>query len=170
MKIVSRLVLLALLAGLGFWLWTVLFPSPERIVLKRISSLASTATVGAGDGAITRAAKVSSIIGYFSADTEIHFNVEGLGARSLSGREEVREVAAGAMAGLSWLKVQFDDAKVKVAPDKQSAEVTCTARVSGAAAGGADNKDYGFQQMRFEFKKIDGDWLITQAETVKTLQ
>ena len=170
MKIVSRLVLLALLAGLGFWLWTVLFPSPERIVLKRVSSLASTATVSAGDGAITRAAKVSGIIGYFSTDVEIHFNVEGAGTRSLSGREEVREVAAGALASLSWLKVQFEDAKATVAPDKQSAEVKCTARVSGAAAGGADNKDYNFQQLQFEFKKIDGDWLITRMETVKTLQ
>ncbi len=33
MKILVRLVLLAALAGLGFWLWTVLFPSPEKILL-----------------------------------------------------------------------------------------------------------------------------------------
>jgi hypothetical protein len=52
-----------------------------------------------------------------------------------------------------------------VAPDKQSAEVTCTAQVNAG-----DSKDIGIQELRFQLKKIDGDFLITRAETVKTLQ
>ena len=36
MKIFFRLVLLAAVAALGFWLWTVFFPSPEQVALKKI--------------------------------------------------------------------------------------------------------------------------------------
>ena len=57
MKIVFRLVLLAALAAGGFWLWTVLFPSPEKVVRRQIARLAATATFKAGDNNLTRAAK-----------------------------------------------------------------------------------------------------------------
>ena len=35
MKTALRIFLLAGAAGLGFWLWMTLFPSPEKIVLKK---------------------------------------------------------------------------------------------------------------------------------------
>jgi hypothetical protein len=165
MKIASRLVLLAVLAGLGFWLWTVFFPSPEKIVLKKISSLAATATIRAADGYITRAARASDVVSDFSNDAEIVFDVSGVGARTLSGRDEIRESALGGFANVPSLKVQFLDATAKVGADKQTAEVNCTARVNVG-----DSKDFGIQELRFQLKKIDGDWLITRAETVKTLQ
>ncbi len=165
MKIAFRLVLLAAAAGLGFWLWTVLFPSPEKAVLKKISSLAATATVSAGDGNITRATKVSNLLGFFSADAEISYDISGIGAHTLSGRDEIRETAAGGFTQLSSIKVQFFDAAAHVGPDKQTAEATCTAQVNVG-----DGKDFGIQELRFQLKKIDGDWRITRAETVKTLQ
>jgi len=165
MKIALRVTLLAILGGLGCWLWTIFFPNPEKIVLGRVSSLAATATISAGDGAITRATKVSNFIGYFSTDAVISYDVAGFGARSLSGLDEIRETAAGGFGGVSSLKVQFQDATARVNPDKQGAEVNCTVRVSTG-----DSKDFGIQELRLQFKKIGGDWLITRAETVKTLQ
>jgi len=165
MKIALRIALLAVLAGAGFWLWTVWFPSPQMIVLKKISSLAATASLNAGDGNITRAAKVSNFIGYFSTDAEIVCDVPELGAHTLSGRDEIRQMAAGVFTQMTSLKVQFLDAVAHVGADKESARVSCTARVSAN-----DSKDFGVQELNFQFKKIDGDWLITRAETVKTLQ
>lgn len=165
MKIAVRLLLLAALAGLGFWLSTILFPSPEKIVLKKMSNLAAIATVKAGDGNITRATKVSNLIGYFSTDAEIIFDISGVGTRTLSGRDEIRETAAGAFTQLTSMNVLIFDATAKVAADQQSAVVTCTARVNVG-----DGKDFGIQELRVEFKKIDREWLITRAETVKTLQ
>ena len=165
MKVASRLVLFALLAGVGFWLWTVLFPSPEKVVLKKIASLAATATISTSDGNITRAAKASNVVGDFSTDAEIVFDISGVGARTLSGRDEIRESAMGGFANVPSMKVRFLDATAKVGADKQTAEVNCTARVNVG-----DNRDFGIQELRFQFKKIDGDWLITRAETVKTLQ
>src|ERR1039457_5584423 len=165
MKIASRLALLAAAAGLGFWLWTVLFPSPEKIVLKKVAALAATATVNAGDGAATRALKVSNFISYFSTDAEIFFDVQGIGTHTISGRDEIRENAAGALTQLSSLKVQVFDATAQAGADKQSAEVSCTARLTVGS-----DKDFDIHELRVQFKKIDGDWRITRAETVKTLR
>jgi hypothetical protein len=165
MKIAIRAILIAALGAAAFWLWTVLFPSPEKVVLGRIASLAGTASVDAGAGAITRAAKVSIFIGYFSTNAEIIYDIPGVGARTLSGRDEIREVAAGGFANVKSLKVQFDDATARVSADKQSADVSCTVRVTAG-----DSKDFGIQELRFHFQKTDGDWRITRVETVKTLQ
>jgi hypothetical protein len=164
MKITFRIVSLAIVAALVFWLWTILFPGPEKIILKKISSLAVTATINANDSNLIRAAKAANVVDYFSTDVEISFDVPGQGAHSISGREEIREKALAGFAVLPSLKIQFLDATVRLGADKQTADVNCTMRVDIG-----DNKDYGVQEMRFQFRKIDGAWLITRVETVKTL-
>lgn len=165
MKIVFRLVLLALAAGIGFWLWTILFPSPEKQVLKKISNLAETATFSAEAGNITRASKVSSLIGFFSADAQIVLDIPGVGHGTLNSRDEIRETAAGGFTRLKSLTVKFLDATPKISADKQSAEVNCTAevRMDGSA-------ELGVQELLFYFKKVDGEWRINRVESVKTLQ
>lgn len=165
MKITFRIVLLAVAAGLGFWLWTILFPSPEKQVLKKISSLAETATLSADDGNITRAGKVSNLIGFFSADAQIVLDIPGMGHGTLNGRDEIREAAAGGFTRLKSLNVKFLDATPKVSADKQSAEVNCTAEVRMDSS-----KELGVQELLFYFKKLDGEWRITRVESVKTLQ
>jgi hypothetical protein len=165
MKMALRVALLILGVVAAVWLWTVVFPSPEKIVLRRIAGLAATATISPGEGAIMRAGKTSSFIGYFSTDAEISYDLGSYGTRTISGRDEIRELAAGAFTTVGSLNVQFVDATARVAADKQSAEATCTARVTTG-----DNKDFDVQELKFQLKRIDGDWLITRAETVKTLQ
>lgn len=165
MKIAFRLVVFAALAGLGFWLWTVLFPSPEKVVLKKVASLAANANISPADGNISRAAKASSVISAFANDAEIVFDVAGVGSHTMSGRDEIREAALGGFANVQSLKVRFMDANARVGADKQTAQVTCTAQVSTG-----DSRDFGIQELRFQLKKIEGDWLITKVETVKTLQ
>jgi len=85
--------------------------------------------------------------------------------RSLSGRDEIRETAAGGFANVKSLAVRFQDATARVGPDQQHAVVSCTVRVSAG-----DSQDFGIQELRLQFQKVDGDWLITRVETVKTLQ
>lgn len=165
MKIVLRIAVLVVIGALGFWLWTVLFPSPEKIVLKKMAALANIATFSADASNITRAGKASSVVSMFAADAQISFNANGPGSRTFSGREEIREVALAGFGSLPSLDASFLDASARVGADKQSAEVSCTAKIQ---LGG--QKDYWVQEMRFQFKKIEGEWLIARAETVKTLQ
>lgn len=164
MKIVFRLGLLAAAAGLGFWLWLLVFPSPETLVRQKISGLAATVTLSASDGNITRATKVSNLLGYFATDAEISFNVTGYPGRTLSGRDEIRATAAAGFTSLTTLEVQFLDVNVHIGAGKQTADVSCTARVNAG-----DKRDYGVQELHFQLRKIDGDWRITRVETVTTL-
>lgn len=165
MKLVTRLVLLAALAGLGYWLWTLFFPNPEKVVLARVARLAAVATIKPSDGALTRANKVSDLIGFFATDAEIHFETMGQSVRTLTGREEIREVAAGGFASANSLSVQFQDATARVGADQRTAVVNCTARVSAG-----DKTDFGLQELRISLQWVDSHWLVTRMETVRTLQ
>ena len=55
MKIVLRVALLAIVAALGYWLWTVFFPGPEKLIQGKVTSLATTVTFNAGDSPLIRA-------------------------------------------------------------------------------------------------------------------
>ena len=165
MKIVCRFILLAAASAMAFWLWTALFPSPEKIILKKISSLAATASFGAGAGNVQRAGKASNVISFFAWEAQIILGATSMEPRTLNGRDEIRTAALAGFASLSSLQVKFLDVTAKIGADLQSAEVTCTAE-----AHTGDSKDFGVQEMRFQFRKIENDWLITRAETVKTLQ
>jgi len=159
MKIAVRLVLLVLLAALGFWLWTVLFPSAEKVIHKKMAGLAAAATFKAGDSPILRASQAADLVSYFSNDAEIV--VEN---HTMSGRDEIREQAYAGFAALPGLKTSFLDTTVRVGADQQTAEANCTARIFVG-----DSKDYDVKELRFKFKKIEGKWLIIRVETVKTL-
>ncbi len=165
MKIVFRLGLLAAVAALGCWLWTVLFPSPEKAVLKKVSALAEAATFSADASNILRASKASSVVSLFASDAEIVLDIAGVVTRTLSGREEIREVTLGGFVNLPSLKAEFLDATAKISADKKSAEVSCTAKLQAGS-----QKDFGVQELRFNFKLIENNWLITRLVTVKTLQ
>lgn len=164
MKWVRRVLLGLVLLALGFWLWSVLFPGPEKIIRKRLAALAADASFAGNEGPMVRAAKIARILGFFSLDAEITFEAPGRGGQSLRGREDIRQAALAAHSNLSSLKVEFLDVNVTLAPDKQSAVVDLTAR--GRAGG-----DPGtfVQEMKFTFQKLDGKWLIIRVETVKTL-
>ena len=164
MKTFLRILLLAALGGLGFWLWMILFPSPEKVVLKKIASLAATATFSADASNITRAGKAGKLIGFFAVDAQIIFDAPGQTARTLSGRDEIRAAALAGFGGMPALQVRFLDVSVRIGADRQTADVSCTAR-----ANAGDRQDFGVQEMHFQLKQLDGDWLITRAETVKTL-
>ncbi|MCX6896274.1 MAG: nuclear transport factor 2 family protein [Verrucomicrobia bacterium] len=164
MKIISRLVLLAALTALGFWLWTVFFPSPEKVIHQRLTELTATATFGTKDSAIARGLKAQRLANLFSADAQLIFDAPGVGQRILTGREEIRETAAAGFQSMPSLAAEFLDVSIRVAVDRRAAEVSCTAKIRSG-----DNKDFGVQEMKFVFKKIEGKWLIARVETVKTL-
>lgn len=164
MKIAIRIVFLAAACGLGFWLWTVFFPSPEKIVLKKIASLATIATVNANDSNLARAGKAVRLAGFFATNAEIVVNIPDLANRTVSGREQIKESAMAGLTQITSLNVQFFDTTARVGPDKQTAEVSCTVRVRAG-----NDKDYGVQELHFQFRKIDGEWLIIRVETVQTL-
>ena len=158
------MVLLAALVALGVWLWLLLFPSPEKVIRKRLTELAVTVSYSPSQGNLARIAAAQSLAGYFGTNIEVNIDVPGRLRHTLMGREDIAQTAMSARAVVSSLSVKFPDINVTVAPDKQSAvaDLTLDATI-------ASEVDHLVQELKFTFQKIDGEWLITRVETIRTL-
>jgi hypothetical protein len=164
MKIVFRLVLLVVLIAAGLWLWTILFPGPEKIIRKRLAQTAAEASFRSGENPLVSAARAETLAGFFSTNVEININVPELGRHNFAGRDEIMQAAAGAHSAVKSLKVELADMNITVGPDKLSAVADVAVKVQVVG-----EKDFDVQEMKFTFQKIGGDWLITRVETVRTL-
>lgn len=162
MKIVWRLILLAALIAVGVWLWTVIFPSPEKIIRKRLAQVAAGVSFRAGENPLIAAARAENLANRFSTNVEVNVNVEGRGGHEFVGRSQIEQAAVAAHREWRSLKVTFPDVSVTMAPDKQSAVADAAVEVRTPG-----EKDLNVQEVRFTFRKIDGDWLITRVETVR---
>jgi hypothetical protein len=164
MKIVFRVIFLAALAALGVWLWTVFFPSPEKIIRRQLDEIAKRASFTANESALARLGTAQSLAGYFSTNAEVHIDTREAGQHDLIGREQIMQTAVAAQSALGSLNVKFLDVKVTVALDKQSAtaDLTVDANVSG-------QPDAIVQEVKITFQKINGQWLITRVTTVRVL-
>ena len=156
--------MLAALVALGVWMWTVLFPSPEKVIRKRLVGLANAASFSSDEGNLVRLAGAQSLGGFFSVDVQVDIDVPGHVQERLMSRQEIVQAAMAARSTVAALKVKFPDINITVAPDKQSAvaDLTVEARVSG-------QPDLIVQEMKFTLRKTDGKWLVTRVETVRTL-
>ena len=164
MKIFLRLLLVAALVVAGAWLWTMLFPSPEKIIRRRLAQVAAEASFPAGESPLVIAARSENLASRFGTNAEITISLPEHGQQELAGRGEITQAAAGARRAVSSLKVEFPDASVIVAPDKLSAAATVVVKVQAAG-----EKEIHLQEMKFAFQKIGRDWLITRVETVRPL-
>jgi hypothetical protein len=164
MKIVFRIVLLAALAALGIWLWTVLFPSPEKVIRQRLTELARTVSSSPNESDLSRLAAAHSVAGFFSTNVELNVDLPELGRRNSMDREEITQAALMGRSRAGGLRVKFPDINITVAPDQQSAgvDLTVEANISG-------ERDSIVREMKFTLQKTGGQWLITRIETVRTL-
>jgi hypothetical protein len=167
MKITFRLVQLAVLLALGFWLWTVLFPSPQKIIRKRLHSLAADVSFSKNDGTLTKLtglAGAANVADYFSTNVAVNIDIPGHEQHALAGRDEITQYALAAHQEVATLSVKFPDITVTVAPDKQSAVADVTVEVH--ASGQTD--DF-VQELKISFAKTDRQWLINQVDTVQPI-
>lgn len=165
MKRVVQVVLAVAVIGLGFWLWTVVFPSPERVIRSRLGALAKAISFDSGGSLLAKAYNAQKVGDFFTTDADIEVNVSGYEPLSLHGRDEVLQAAAAARSRLDSLKVEFLDMIITFDPDHQGAKVNL--------AGKADvpnERDISAQEFNFMMKKVDGKWLIYRVESVKTLR
>ena len=162
-KWMFRLVLLAVIAALGFWSWRTFFPNPDRVIRKRLTELAQLASYNSNEGAAAKLINSQKLASFFTPDVSIHVDVPGY-EQTFSGRDELGRRAFMARQ-LSSLTVQLFDIVLTIAPDKQSAmaDLTARAKVSG-------DPDLIVQELKVALKKNGSDWLISRVETEKTLR
>jgi ketosteroid isomerase-like protein len=160
-----RIVLIAGLIAFGVWAWHFFFPGPERLIGKQLSQLARVATIAPNESQPGGLADAQKLTTFFTPDAELVVDVPGRLQHTFSGRDEIRDAAAGVRATLRSLSVEFFDIVTTVAPDKKSAVAQLTAK---ATMPGENVPEV--QRIKAEFKNIDGEWLINRAETVKALR
>jgi len=160
---VIRIVLVAALAALGLWIWSVMYPNPEKVIRKRLVELAKAVSYSSNQGLMSQAWNASSLNEYFTPDVEVTLDVPGT-QHTFNGRDELMQAVVAARRVAKSLAVRFPDIKVTLSADKASAEVyvTAEARVSG-------EKEFLLQELRMRLIKVKRDWLIKQVETAKTL-
>jgi hypothetical protein len=158
-----RLVLALGAVALGVWLWLALFPSPEKVITRRLDKLARAASISPGAGSLARLAGAQEVGGYFADNVEIYIDTPARQQHGALSREDIVQAMLAAPAA-GGLQVKFPDIIVSVAADQLTAQadVTVEARVPG-------ERDMMAQAMRFSLSKIDGKWLITRVQTVRSL-
>ena len=164
MKIFWRLIFCAAVIALGFWLWTAIFPAPEKVIRRRLEKLAANVSFTADQGNISRLAGGESVAGFFSTNIEVNINVPGHEQVTFASRAEITQAALGVREQLKSLSVKFPDVNVTLAPDKKSAVADVT--LDAAISGGHDDV---VQELKITFQKTSDGWLITRIETVRTV-
>ena len=164
MKNLLRLILLALLIAVGFWVWNILFPNPQKIIRHRLNKLAQLASFAPNEGNFSRIASVEKMGTYFTDNAEVTVDIPGE-SHTLNGRAELVQAAAAARASVNGVSAELVDIVIDMGSNDQSAMVDLTLK---AKVGG--EKDAIILELNFTFKKIKGDWLISRVATVQTLK
>ncbi len=163
MKLTSRLILIAILGVLGWWLWTVYFPSEEKIIKKRLNDLADAASFTGRESLLTKGLKIQKIGTFFGDQVEVSINIPKSEMHTMSSRNDIIVAAEAALAAYGSVTLELLDPVVTLSPDKESAGVNATVRVK------MPSEQDMVQELKFTFRKIKKEWLILRIETVRTL-
>jgi hypothetical protein len=164
MKFLPRIVLLVIAAALAFWLWTVFFPSPEKVIRKQLLNMAGDVSFSQDQNNLVKLAHAQSVVSFFASNVVLALTLPGRVEQATLDRDEITQAVLASRQQATDLDVRFPDINVTVAPDKNSAtaDVTVDATVSG-------QRDAVLQEVKFTFQKVDGHWLISRVETVRVL-
>lgn len=149
----------------GYFLWNWLFPSPELVIRKRLSEVASLASFSSNEAPLAKVANSGKLLSYFTPEVEVVIDVTGRPKYSVTGIEDFRTAVMGARTTLNSLKVELLDISVHLDPTKRSASVVLAAK---AQVGG--ESDMFVERMRFQMEKGERGWQISRLETVPTLR
>jgi hypothetical protein len=164
MKIILRVVLLAIVITAGVWLWTVFFPSAQKVIRQQLAAVARDASSNPNQNPLVSAANAQMLAAHFSTNVAVQLDVPGRVQHTFNSREEIAQAAVFASSSANGIQVQFLDVNVTVGPDQQSAVADLTLKAQAAG-----DKDFTVQEMKVTLQKTDGKWLITRVETVRTL-
>jgi len=164
MKWAFRVALGIIVVAVGVWIWLTFFPGPEQAIRKRLAEVAQLGSfVASKEGQLAKLANAQKLTTFFTPDAEVSVDVPEL-HQKLSGQDELLKAAVAVRTILSSLQVELLDINITFGPDKTSAIAILTLKVR---ANG--ERDFTPQELKFTLKKVKGDWLIREAQTVRTL-
>jgi hypothetical protein len=149
-------------AAAGYFLWTWTHPSPEKAIRKQMEKLAETLTGKPGEGNFARVAGIHKTLSFFTPN--IYINGEGIPQvnESIQGQTELQQALFAARSRLDGA-ITFHEIHVSVGPEATNARVNfnAVARLTG------QNEPYS-QDLKAEFVKLEGKWLISRVDPIAT--
>ena len=146
MKWLTRLLLVILLAGCGWWLWQRMFVTDEQRVKRHLSAMAHAVETG-------NLIKLEDGIAHDYSD-DFGFDKATIigGVRSFRSQYNA-------------LLIFITDLKVEVADDHQKAEAVFIAKVLAKASGALNASEVHADRYRIYFRRTDGGWKIARIES-----
>ena len=102
---VWRVLLAVGFLAFGVWVWTLVFPSPERVIRKRLTELAKAATVSGNESQLAALLNSQKVAGFFTGDIEINLDVPGNSQQVLNGRDELAQQAMVLRSAVGSMRV-----------------------------------------------------------------
>ncbi|HEY6226016.1 MAG TPA: hypothetical protein VI282_02730 [Verrucomicrobiae bacterium] len=160
MKRLLQIIVLIAAAAAGYFLWIWTHPSPEKAIRKQMEKLAETLVGKPGEGNFARVAGINKTLSFFTSN--IYINGEGIPQvnESIQGQTELQQALFAARSRLDGA-ITFNEIQVVVGPESTNAHVNfhAVARVSG------QTEPYS-QDLKAEFVKVDGKWLISRVDPI----
>jgi hypothetical protein len=160
-KLFKPILLAACVLLIGFGLWQLFFPPPEKLIRKRLEALAGSISARP-EGNIAKVSNANRIGSFFHPDVSISLEGFGREVSSLQGRGELEQMAFAARQNQVAINVQFYNIHVQVEPDKSGASAVFTAIVKIN-----DRSDPAIQDIRATLEKLEGKWLIRSVTPTK---
>ena len=162
---IKYLFIAALIAILGIVIAITVFPSEEKRVKKQFRLLSEWVSKSTEENAFTMLQRMKDIGSLFDAHCELK-----VPDQSLSGsytREEISTYAGSARSHASQLDLRFYDLQIAF-PEKEVAEVTLTARLTGRSTAGEQMDE--IRELECLLKKIEKKWLFSRIDVVEVLK
>jgi hypothetical protein len=127
--------MLAVVVAAGVWLWTIFFPSPEKIIRRQLAEIASDVSFNSNESPLIGVAHAQKLAGFCVPNMTVKLDAPLNLQRTFESREEIAQLVLAVRSVLGGgLKVEFLDVNVTVASDKQTALADLTARVAALLA------------------------------------
>jgi hypothetical protein len=161
-KRLLQIIVLIAAAAAGYFLWIWTHPSPEKAIHKQMEKLAETLASKPGEGNFARVAGINKTLSFFTSN--IYINGEGIPQvnDSIQGQTELQQALFAARSRLDGA-ITFNEIHVIVGPEATNARVNfnAVARLNG------QTEPYN-QDLKAEFVKVDGKWLISRVDPIGT--
>lgn len=115
-----------------------------------------------GLGSVARAAEIGA---FFTDDVVVEL---GEGSAPIQGRETLIAMAARLQVRLAEFRLDFTDANITVAADRQTADVTLTAEFIRRDPNARQQMDA--REFKLQMRRESGEWKIARATAVDTLK
>src|SRR5581483_4735457 len=94
-KIAWQIIFAVAIVGAAFWLWTTLFPSPEKIIMRQLNKVARDASFSENENPLIIANRAETLADFFSTNVEVNIDVPEREQHSFIGQSEITQAAAG---------------------------------------------------------------------------